>query len=52
MNGLIVSANSTTQRILELAIPTGTTPEQMKAIQQASDYATQRGVELIVHVIE
>lgn len=49
---LTVKANSATQRILELAIPSGATPEQMKAIQQASEYAAQNGVELIVHVIE
>ena len=40
MNGLTVSANSSTQRILELAIPSGATPEQIRAIQQASEYAT------------
>ncbi len=52
MGALTVSANSATQRILELAIPSGATPEQMQAIQQASEYAAQNGVELIVHVIE
>ena len=52
MGALTVSANSATQRILELAIPSGATPEQMQAIQQASEYAVQNGVELIVHVIE
>ena len=40
------------KRILELAIPSGATPEQIRAIQQASEYATQKGVELIVHVLE
>lgn len=52
MGALTVNANSATQRILELAIPSGATPEQMQAIQQASEYAVQNGVELIVRVIE
>lgn len=52
MSGLTVSANNSTQRILELAIPSGANPEQMKAIQDATTYAMQKGVEVIVHVIE
>ena len=52
MGALTVSANSATQRILELTMPSGATPEQMQAIQQASEYAAQNGVELIVRAIE
>lgn len=52
MGPLTVNANSATQRILELAIPSGATPEQMQAMQWASEYAAQNGVELIVRVIE
>lgn len=52
METLTVNANSATQRILELTMPSGATPEQMQAIQQASEYAAQNGVELIVRAIE
>ena len=38
--------------MLSKFFPSGATPEQMQAIQQASEYAVQNGVELIVHVIE
>ena len=36
MGALTVNANSATQRILELAISSGATPEQMQAMQWAS----------------
>ena len=52
MNNLTISANSSTQRFLELAIPVGATPEQQQAIQQAIEYGSKKGVEVIVHVIE
>ena len=52
MNGLTVSANNSTQKILELAIPAGATPEQMEAIQKASQYAAEKGVDLIIRIIE
>ena len=51
-NNIKVPVNNSTQRILMLAIPTGATPEQMQAIQKAKEYASQKGVELIIRVIE
>ena len=46
------TANSATQRFLELAIPKGATPEQLQAIQDSINYAKTIGVQLIVYEIE
>ena len=47
------TANSSTQRCLELAIPKGVaTPEQLQAIQKSVDYAKSIGVDLIIHEIQ
>ncbi len=51
-NGITVNVNSSTKRILLLAIPPEATQEQMNAIQQASDEAVEKGVQLVITVIE
>lgn len=51
-NGLQVTAGSATQRILQVAIPGGATPEQMKALTDAAAKAAEKGVQVIYQVIE
>jgi len=50
-NGITVNVNSTTQRVLEIAIPTGATQSQMDQISRATTDLLQKGVEVIVRVI-
>ena len=52
MPGTRVMTNNVTQRILELAIPSDASPEQMRAIQQSVDYGARKGVEVLIYVIE
>lgn len=44
--------DASTQRILELVIPSGATPEQLEALQKSIEYGAQKGVEVIIHVID
>ena len=51
-NGIVVNVDSSTERILLLAIPPGLTQDQMNAIEQVSIEAAEKGVQLVITVIE
>ncbi|HBG65490.1 MAG TPA: hypothetical protein DDW78_03355 [Treponema sp.] len=50
--GDIVNVNSTTLKILDLAIPPNASPAQLKAIHDASAEAATKGVNIIIHIID
>ena len=52
LGSLVVNADESTKRLLDLAIPRGASREQMKAIQECVKSAAKQGVELVIHIID
>ena len=50
--GRLITVESVTVRILDLAIPLNATPEQLKAIYDASAEAAKKGINIVVHIID
>ncbi len=50
--GRLITVESVTVRILDFAIPLNATPEQLKAIYDASAEAAKKGINIVVHIID
>jgi len=49
---MIVTADSVTKRILEIAIPPGATQSQINQLYRAAYDLGQKGIDVIIHVIK
>ena len=51
-NGVTITEEDITGRALEVAIPKGASPSQVKALQEATKYGKENGVQVNIHVIQ
>ena len=51
-NGVTITEEDITKRALDVAIPKGASPSQVKALQEATQYGKQKGVQVNIHVIK
>ena len=51
-NGVTISEEDITKRALDVAIPKGASPSQVKVLQEATKYGKANGVQVNIHVIK
>lgn len=51
-NGVVISEEDITKRTLDIAIPRGASPSQVKVLQEAAKYGKSNGVEVNIQVIK
>ena len=51
-NGVVISEEDITKRTLDIAIPRGASPSQVKVLQEATKYGKSNGVEVNIQVIK
>jgi len=51
-NGVTITEGDITKRALDVAIPKGASPSQVKALQEAAKFGKEKGVQVNIHVIQ